>query len=70
MNGIKKLTDRQQARRERDVAIYKELIELTADKQQSRTRVNEYLAQKYGVCSCTIYMVRKRIEKRLQAEAV
>lgn len=70
MNGLKKLTDTQLVRRKRDAAIYKELIELTADDQQSRTMVVEYLAQKYGVCYGTIYVIKNRMEKRLQAEAV
>lgn len=67
---IPKMTDCQMARQERDLAIYNEYNELTADKEQSKIVVNQYLMKKYGISSeGTIYTIRKRVEERLRKEA-
>ena len=66
---IPKMTDCQMVRQERDLAIYNEYNELTADKEQSKTVVNQHLMKKYGINSeGTIYTIRKRVEERLKRE--
>lgn len=55
-----------EARASRDLAIYNDWCALTSIEGQSKTRVNEFLMQKYGLHSpATIYVIRKRVEKRL-----
>lgn len=66
---IPKKTDRQFARQKRDLDIYNEYNKLTADKEQSKTVVNKYLMKKYDISSeGTIYVIRRRVEKRLKEE--
>lgn len=53
-------------REARDMALYREWLEMTSIKGQSKTRVNEYLMQKYGIHSQgTIYVIRQRVAERL-----
>ena len=69
MAEIRKQTMGQERREKRDIAIYTEYNSLVAVKGQSKTEVNKYLMKKYGIESeGTIYVIRKRVEKRLKAE--
>lgn len=66
---IPKMTKCQTARMERDLAIFNEYNKLASVSGQSKTEVNKYLMQKYNVSSeGTIYVIRKRVEKRLKKE--
>ena len=59
----------QTEREERDMAIYNEYQQMTSVEGQSKTLVTEYLMKKYGIHSQgTIYVIRQRVEKRLQAQ--
>lgn len=61
----------QEERESRDLAIYNEYKELTAIKGQSKTLVTEHLMQKYGIHSQgTIYVIRRRVEARLNGKEV
>lgn len=56
----------QEEREQRDLAIFNEWQELTAVDGQSKTRVTEYLMQKYNIHSAgTLYVIRQRVSKRL-----
>lgn len=69
MAKIRKQTMGQERREKRDIAIYTEYNSLVAVKGQSKTEVNKYLMKKYDIESeGTIYVIRKRVEKRLKAE--
>ena len=51
------------------MAIYNEYQQMTSVEGQSKTLVTEYLMKKYGIQSQgTIYVIRQRVEKRLQAQ--
>lgn len=53
-------------REARDLAIYKEWNELVSIDGQSKTRVIDFLMDKYGIHSPgTIYVIRQRVEQRL-----
>lgn len=59
-------TECAEAREARDLAIYNDWCAMTAVDGQSKTRVNEFLMQKYGIHSqSTIYVIRQRVEKRI-----
>ncbi len=59
-------TECQAEREKRDLAIYNEYNELAAVEGQSRTLITEHLMRKYGIHSSgTIYVIRKRVEERL-----
>lgn len=59
-------TECAEAREARDLAIYNDWCAMTAVEGQSKTRVTEYLMQKYGIHSQgTIYVIRQRVAKRL-----
>lgn len=56
-----------EARASRDLAIYNDWCALTSIEGQSKTRVNEFLMQKYDIHSpATIYVIRKRVEKLIE----
>lgn len=51
----------------RDLAIYNEFNELTADPEASKTEVTRHLMEKYGLYSeASIWHIRKRVEKKLK----
>ena len=53
-------------REARDLAIYNDWCAMTSVKGQSKTRVTEYLMQKYGIHSQgTIYVIRRRVEEQM-----
>lgn len=53
-------------REARDLAIYSDWCAMTSIEGQSKTRVTEFLMQKYGIHSQgTIYVIRQRVAKRL-----
>lgn len=55
-----------EAREARDLAIYNEWCAMTSIEGQSKTRVTEFLMQKYGIHSqATIYVIRQRVAQRL-----
>ena len=63
-------TKLQERRRKRDMAIYSEYEEMMKVPGQSSTEVSKRLMQKYDINSLgTIYVIRKRVAKRLQEEA-
>lgn len=58
----------QTEREARDMAIYNEYNELMTVAGQSKTVVTEHLMKKYGIHSYgTIYLIRKRVEKKLKS---
>lgn len=62
-------TKLQERRRKRDMAIYSEYEEMMKVPGQSSTEVAKRLMQKYDINSLgTIYVIRKRVAKRLQEE--
>lgn len=65
-------TDCQVQREKRDLAIYKEYMELMSAPGQSSTLVTQHLMKKYHVHSPgTIYVIRRRVEESLnRKEAV
>lgn len=64
-------TKLQEEREARDLAIYKEYNELAANPQQSRVALNEYFMQKYNIQSSgTLYVILKRVAKRLNETAI
>lgn len=72
---LRKRTELQEERDARDLAILNEYNALVADPEQSKTQVNNYLMQKYGIHGTgTLYAIRKRAEQklneRMQEEAV
>ena len=51
------------------MAIYNEYNDLMSVKGQSKTVVMEHLMNKYGIHSIgTIYVIRRRVEERQQAQ--
>ncbi len=63
-------TELQERRRKRDMAIYSEYEQMMSVPGQSSTEVSKLLMRKYDINSLgTIYVIRKRVEKRLQEEA-
>ncbi len=59
----------QKEREKRDRAIYDEYNQLVSVEGQSKTVVTEYLMSKYKIHSAgTIYVIRRRVEERLQKE--
>lgn len=59
----------QAEREERDLAIYNEYNQMTSINGQSKILVIEHLMKKFGIHSAsTIYVIRQRVEKRLQAQ--
>lgn len=63
-------TKLQERRRKRDMAIYSEYEEMMKVPGQSSTEVSKRLMQKYDINSLgTIYVIRKRVAKRLEEEA-
>lgn len=66
---LKKTTECQAERAARDRAIFDEYNALVASEGQSRTEVNKYLMAKYGIHSTgTLYVIRKRVEERINRE--
>lgn len=66
---LKKTTDLQDERAARDLAIYNEYNALSAEEGQSKTQINKYLMEKYNLHSTgTLYVIRKRVEERLNKE--
>lgn len=63
-------TELQERRRKRDMAIYSEYEQMMSVPGQSSTEVSKRLMRKYDINSLgTIYVIRKRVEKRLKEEA-
>lgn len=63
-------TKLQERRLKRDMAIYSEYEEMMKVPGQSSTEVSKRLMQKYDINSLgTIYVIRKRVAKRLEEEA-
>ena len=63
------MTDLQKARAQRDMAIYSEYEQMMSVPGQSATEVSKYLMRKHNIHTIgTIYVIRKRVEKRLQRE--
>lgn len=62
-------TQCQTEREARDMALYNEYNELMSVKGQSKTVVMEHLMNKYGIHSVgTIYIIRRRVEERLNKQ--
>lgn len=62
-------TQCQTEREARDLAIYNEYNDLMSVKGQSKTVVMEHLMSKYGIHSIgTIYVIRRRVEERLNGQ--
>lgn len=60
---LRRRTELREEREERDIAIFNEYNDLTADPEQSRTEVNKFLMAKYNIRSTgTLYAIRKRAE--------
>lgn len=75
MNGtfatpiLKTATECQEERAARDLALYNEYITLTADPKQPKTKVHEYLREKYNLHSTgTTYAIIKRVQERLKIQ--
>lgn len=65
---IKRLTPRQERKIARENAIYAEYNNLMSRPGQSATMVTEYLSEKYSVAPSSIYVIRKRAEKRINVQ--
>lgn len=63
-------TDNSVRKEKQDLAVYEEFCRLTAEPGVSKTKVSEYLCEKYGLSMVTIYTIRKRVAKRLSAQEV
>lgn len=62
-------TELQEEREARDLALYNDFMALTADPAQSKTKVHEYLREKYKLHSNgTTYAIIKRVQERLKNE--
>lgn len=62
-------TELQREREQRDLAIYSDYERMMSVPGQSATEVGKVLMNKYKIHSLgTIYVIRKRVEKRLQEE--
>ena len=63
-------TQLQQEREQRDLDIFNEYNSLMKVEGQSKTLVTEHLMKKYNIHSAgTIYIIRKRVEEKLNEEA-
>jgi hypothetical protein len=63
-------TQLQQEREQRDLDIFNEYNSLMKIEGQSKTLVTEHLMRKYNIHSAgTIYVIRKRVENKLNEEA-
>ena len=63
-------TQLQQEREQRDIDIFNEYNSLMKVEGQSKTLVTEHLMKKYNIHSAgTIYIIRKRVEEKLNEEA-
>ncbi len=63
-------TELQREREQRDLAIYSDYERMMSVPGQSATEVGKVLMNKYKIHSLgTIYVIRKRVEERLQREA-
>ena len=63
-------TQLQQEREQRDLDIFNEYNSLMKIEGQSKTLVTEHLMRKYNIHSAgTIYVIRKRVEDKLNEEA-
>ncbi len=63
-------TQLQQEREQRDLDIFNEYNSLMKIEGQSKTLVTEHLMKKYNIHSAgTIYVIRKRVEDKLNEEA-
>ncbi len=59
----------QEKREARDLAIYNEYNALASNPEQSKEELNRYLMEKYNIHStATLYLIRKRVEERLNAQ--
>lgn len=64
-----KKTPLQEEREARDRAIYDEYNALASVPGQSKTQINQYIMEKYGLHSTgTLYLIRKRVEERIKKE--
>lgn len=64
-------TECQAEREARDLAVFREYEDLMSRPGQSATKVNQHLMKKYGIHSAgTIYVIRRRVEKRLNQPAL
>lgn len=62
-------TPYQQEKEQREAAIYAEYQALVSDPNKSKVEIAKYLCKKYHIATIsTIYEIRKRVEKRLNAE--
>lgn len=62
-------TELQLEREQRDMAIYSDYEQMMSVPGQSATEVAKLLMKKYKIHSLgTIYVIRKRVEERLQKE--
>lgn len=62
-------TQLQEEREARDRAIYQDWCAMTSVEGQSKTRVTEFLMQKYGIHSQgTIWAIRRRVEETLKTQ--
>jgi hypothetical protein len=53
----------------RDLAIYEEYNRLVKDPKVSKTKVEDYLCEKYGLSSrSSIWFIRKRVSERMAAQ--
>lgn len=67
MTAVLLKTPLQEEREARDLAIYNDWCAMTAVEGQSKTRVTEFLMQKYGIHSQgTIWSIRRRVEQTLR----
>ena len=54
----------------KDMAVYREFTELASNPDNAISAINEYLMKKYGFSApSTIWVIRKRVEKRLAKNA-
>lgn len=66
---LRQKTKTQEARENRDRAIYEEYEKLLRNPQQSRIEAQRYLQRKYGFArQCTIYDIWRREARRREAE--
>lgn len=69
MTAVLLKTPLQEEREARDLAIYNDWCAMTAVEGQSKTRVTEFLMQKYGIHSQgTIWAIRRRVEETLKEQ--
>ena len=69
MIQLRQKTRAQEAREQRNRAIYEEYEKLLRDPQQSRIEAQRYLQRKYGFArQCTVYDIWRREASRREAE--